>query len=83
MPSTVVHVALAALLAAALLGAAYDLRSLAVVLAVTAAPDLDAFGAFLFAGAHRALLHTFLIPLVVATAVLVDCLLYPSPSPRD
>ena len=83
MPSTVVHVALAALLAAALLGAAYDLRSLAVVLAVTAAPDLDAFGAFLFAGAHRALLHTFLIPLVVATAVLVDTRLRERSGLRD
>jgi hypothetical protein len=72
MPSTLVHVAFAGLLAAALLGAAYDLRALLVVLAVTAVPDLDAFGAFLFSGAHRALLHTFLIPLVAAGCVLVD-----------
>ncbi|MEF8887072.1 MAG: metal-dependent hydrolase [Haloarculaceae archaeon] len=72
MPSTLVHVALAGLLAAALLGAAYDLRALVIVLAVTAVPDLDAFGAFLFAGAHRALLHTFLIPIAAAAVVLVD-----------
>ena len=72
MPSTLVHVAFAGLLAAALLGAAYDLRALLVVLAVTAVPDLDAFGAFLFAGAHRALLHTFLIPLAAAGVLLVD-----------
>lgn len=72
MPSSLVHVAFAGLLAAALLGAAYDLRALLVVLAVAAAPDLDAFGAFLFSGAHRALLHTFLIPLFAAAAVAVD-----------
>lgn len=72
MPSTLVHVAFAGLLAAALLGAAYDLRALVVVLAVTAVPDLDAFGAFLFAGAHRALLHTFLIPVAATAVVLVD-----------
>ena len=83
MPSTVVHVALAGLLAAALLGAAYDLRSLAVVLAVTAVPDLDAFGAFLFAGAHRALLHTFLVPLVATAAVLVDTRLRGRSALRD
>lgn len=72
MPSTLVHVALGGLLAAALLGAAYDLRALLVVLGVTALPDLDAFGAVLFSGAHRALLHTFLLPLAAVGVVLVD-----------
>ena len=83
MPSTLVHVALAGLLAAALLGAAYDLRTLVVVLAVATLPDLDAFGAFLFSGAHRALLHTFLIPLVAAGVVAVDTRLRDQSGLRD
>ena len=43
MPSTVVHLALAGLLAAGLLGEWFSRRSLAVVLVVTVLPDLDAF----------------------------------------
>ena len=43
MTSTLVHLALGALLAAALLEAEFDARSLGVVLAATAFPDLDTF----------------------------------------
>jgi hypothetical protein len=69
MPSTLVHAALAGLLAAALLGEAYDRRAVAVVLGVTAAADLDAFAAFVTTAGHRTLLHTFLLP-VAAGAIL-------------
>jgi len=72
MPSTLVHVAFAALLAAALLAEEYDRRALSVVLAVTALPDLDSFAAVFFDGAHRALLHTFLVPALAAALLLAD-----------
>lgn len=62
MPSTLVHMALAALLATALLEDAFGLRALLVVVGVTAMADLDAFASLVMAGAHRSLLHTLLIP---------------------
>jgi hypothetical protein len=64
MPSTIVHMAFAGLLAAALLGSAFDRRSLAVVLLVTAFPDLDAFVALYTTVGHRAALHNVWIPLL-------------------
>lgn len=72
MPSTLVHLAFGGLLAAALLGADYDRRAVAVVLAATAVPDLDSFAVVLFDGAHRALLHTFLLPALAAALLVVD-----------
>ncbi|WP_338729429.1 metal-dependent hydrolase [Haladaptatus sp. DJG-WS-42] len=78
MPSTVVHLALAGLLAAGLLGDAFDKRSLAVILGVTILPDLDVFAGFFIAGGHRSVLHTFLIPLVAAGVVYADSRREPS-----
>lgn len=72
VPSTVVHLAVAALLAAALLGPHFDHRSLAVVLAATAVPDLDTFLGMVVQGTHRAALHTLLVPLTVAVLVVWD-----------
>lgn len=72
MPSTVVHLALAGLIAAALLGDAFDRRALLVVFAVTALPDLDAFIAIVSTVGHRAALHTFVIPAFGAVALAVD-----------
>jgi hypothetical protein len=69
MAGTVVHMAFAGLLAAAFLGAAYDRRAVLVVLGVTALPDIDSFLALVSTGAHRALLHNFVVP--VAAAVLL------------
>jgi hypothetical protein len=63
MPGTVVHLAFSGMIAAALLGAVYDRRSVLVVLGVTAFPDLDAFLALVTVVGHRALLHNFVIPL--------------------
>ncbi|MFB6178149.1 MAG: metal-dependent hydrolase [Halorientalis sp.] len=70
MPSTVVHLALAGLIAAGLLGDAFSTRSLAMVLAVVAFVDFDVFVGLVVPGAHRAAFHTLLIPLV-ATGFLV------------
>ena len=70
MPSTLVHLALGALLAAGLLGEEYDRRALGVVLAATALPDLDTFVGVYLPGTHRALLHTLLVPLAGAAVLL-------------
>ena len=72
MPSTVVHLALAGLLAACLLGEAFDRRAVAVVLLVTIVPDLDVFASLLVPGTHRAALHSLLIPAVVGGALYYD-----------
>jgi hypothetical protein len=72
MPSTLVHVAVGGLVGTALLGAAFDRRSLALVLVAAAVPDLDAFAGLFLAGAHRSLLHTLLLPVGVGVAVAYD-----------
>ena len=58
MPTSVVHAAVALVLAVGLLGAYADRRALAVVLAVIIAPELDAVLGFVMPGAHRTVLHT-------------------------
>ncbi|QPV62983.1 metal-dependent hydrolase [Halosimplex litoreum] len=72
MPSTLVHLAFGGMIAAALLGSVFDRRSLLVVLAVVAAPDLDSFLALFFVAGHRTLLHTYLIPIVASALLYVD-----------
>ena len=72
MPSTIVHLAFAGLLASALLGFAFDRRSVAIVLAVTAFPDLDAFVALYTTVGHRAALHNVWIPLLYSALLWVD-----------
>lgn len=72
MPSTLVHVALAGLLACALLDDAFGVRSLAVVLGATIFIDLDVFLGWFVLGAHRAAFHTLLLPLVVGGLLYYD-----------
>ena len=72
MPSTVVHVGFAALVAAALLGPYFDRRSFLVVAAVTVLPDFDTFLGFFWTGAHRAALHNLILPLVVFAVIFWD-----------
>ncbi|SFR61872.1 metal-dependent hydrolase [Halogeometricum limi] len=72
MPSTIVHLALAGLLAAALLGDDFDGRSLLVVFAFTALPDLDVVAEPFLPGAHRSLGHTFLLPLLLFAVLAWD-----------
>lgn len=72
MPPTLVHAALGGLLAAALLDRAFSARGVAVVVAAAAFPDLDAPLALLVPGAHGAVLHTLLIPLVAAALLYYD-----------
>ncbi|GAA0645032.1 metal-dependent hydrolase [Salarchaeum japonicum] len=72
MPSTLVHVAIGGIVAVALLGAAFDRRSVLVVLAAAALPDFDTFLGFWIAGGHRAVLHNLVLPAVALGALAVD-----------
>jgi membrane-bound metal-dependent hydrolase YbcI (DUF457 family) len=63
VPSTVVHVAFGLLVAAAVLGAHYDRRSLLVVVAAVVFVDLDTVTSLVIESSHRALFHTLLLPL--------------------
>ncbi|TKR27556.1 metal-dependent hydrolase [Natronomonas salsuginis] len=69
MPSSVVHAALALLLAVGLLGRYYDRRALVVVLAIVLLPEVDTAIGWVMAGAHRTVLHTMMLS-VVATPLL-------------
>lgn len=83
MPPTAVNVAVAGLLAAALLGFALSGRSVAVVLAAGAFPDLDAVAAVFVEGLHNALLHTLLVPLALGLVVYYDVRVREVSSLRD
>jgi len=72
MPSTLVHLAVGGLVAAGLLGAAFDKRALALCLAAAALPDVDTFIGLWVPGGHRAVLHTLLLPAVLGAALVVD-----------
>lgn len=66
MPPTLVNVAFGVLVGVALLGAAFDRRSIAVVALAAAAPDLDAVGAAVGIGAANATLHSVFVPALAA-----------------
>jgi len=72
MPTSVVHAAFAFVLAVGLLGAYYDRRALAVVLAVVLFPELDAGLGWLMDGAHRTVLHTMILSALVAGILYWD-----------
>jgi hypothetical protein len=72
MAPTLVSAALGALLAAALLGAAFDRRSVAVVVAAAILPDLDAVASLAVSGATNALLHAVWLPLAAGAALYWD-----------
>jgi hypothetical protein len=72
MPPTLVNVAVGALLGVALLGAAFDRRSIAVVAAVAAVPDLDAALGLAGVGAANATLHSAFVPLGAAALLYYD-----------
>jgi hypothetical protein len=72
MPSTLVHMALAGLFGAALLGPALDRRAVAALLGLCAFADLDAVLGLVVTGAHRAAFHTLLIPLGAAVLLALD-----------
>jgi hypothetical protein len=81
--TTLVSVALGGLLAAALLGPAFDRRSVAVVCAAAALPDLDALAGLLAPGLANALLHTLLLPALAGALLWYDLRGRPSSWLRD
>jgi hypothetical protein len=72
MAPTPVNAAFGALLAAALLGAAFDRRSVAIVVASAMLPDLDAVASLAVPGATNALLHAVWLPLAAGAALYWD-----------
>lgn len=72
MPSTVVHLAVAGMVAGTLLGDAFDSRSLLVVFAVVSVPDLDSFTSLFSSVGHRAALHNVFVPLIAALVLYAD-----------
>mgnify|MGYP000073693694 CR=1 FL=1 len=72
MPSTLVHMAIGALIAAALLERVFGPRSLGIVLVAVAVPDLDTFVGIVFPGTHRAALHTLVVPVLAGGAIAYD-----------
>ena len=72
MAPTLVNAAVGALLAAALLGAAFDRRSVAVVVGAAILPDFDAVASLVVPGATNALFHNAWIPLVFGALLYWD-----------
>jgi hypothetical protein len=72
MAPTLVNAAFGALLAAALLGAAFDRRSVAVGVAAAVLPDLDAVASLAVPGATNALLHAVWLPLTAGVVLYWD-----------
>ncbi len=72
MPPTLVNVAVGVLLGVALLGAAFDRRSLGIVAGVAAFPDVDVVLGVMIPGATNAWFHSVVIPLAAAVVVLYD-----------
>jgi hypothetical protein len=72
MPSLVVHYAFVGLLAATLLGAAFDKRSLLLALIVVTIPDLDSFIALVSEVGHRAAMTNLVIPAILAILLAID-----------
>lgn len=72
MVPTLVAAAIAVLLAAALLGPAFDRRSLGIVVLAGVLPDLDAVASLAVYGATNAAFHTLFIPAIAGTVLYWD-----------
>lgn len=72
MPPTLVTVAVGVLIGVALLGPAFDHRSLAAVALAAALPDLDAAVGLLVSGTTNALLHSAFVPAAAAAVLYYD-----------
>lgn len=72
MPPVTVHVALGGLIGVVLLAEQFDTRAVLVVMVAAGIPDLDVFIGFFMPGAHRAVLHTVLLPTVLGIVFVWD-----------
>ncbi len=75
MPSSVVHVGFALLVAVGLLGAYYDRRALLVVIAIVLVPEADTLMGWVMDGAHRTVLHNMVFTAAAAIALYWDTVL--------
>ncbi|ELZ47835.1 hypothetical protein C464_07935 [Halorubrum coriense DSM 10284] len=82
MAPTLVSAAVGALLAAALLGPAFDRRGVAVVVAAALLPGLDAAASLAVPGATNALLHAVWVPLLAGGLLYWDAALRPASALR-
>ena len=78
MAPTLVSAAVGALLAAALLGDAFDRRAVAVVVAAAVLPSLDAAASLVVPGATNALFHAVWAPLLVGALLYWDTVRRPA-----
>ncbi|WP_423997119.1 hypothetical protein [Halorubrum trapanicum] len=78
MAPTLVSAAVGALLAAALLGFAFDRRAVAVVVAAALVPSLDAAASLAVPGATNALFHAVWAPLLVGGLLYWDTVRRPA-----
>ncbi|WP_434522503.1 hypothetical protein [Halorubrum sp. AS12] len=83
MAPTLVSAAVGALLAAALLGDAFDRRAVAVVVAAAVLPGLDAVASLVVPGATNALLHAVWIPLLAGGLLYWDTTLRAASTLRE
>ena len=83
MAPTLVSAAVGALLAAALLGFAFDRRAVAVVVAAALVPSLDAVASLAVPGATNALLHAVWLPLLAGGLLYWDATLRPESTLRE
>lgn len=72
MPPVTVHIALGGLIGAVLLADHFDTRAILVVMGAAGLPDLDVFIGFFVLGAHRTVLHTWLLPVGLGAVFVWD-----------
>ena len=72
MAPTLVNIAVGVLIGIALLGAAFDRRSLAIVAVAAGIPDLDAMLSLVVSGSTNAFFHTIFIPAFAAGLLYYD-----------
>lgn len=72
MTPTLVNVAFGVLIGAALLGAAFDRRSLAIVAVAAALPDLDSLAGLVIEGGANSVLHAVWLPAIAFGGLYYD-----------
>lgn len=72
MPPTLVHVSVGVLVGCALLGAAFDRRSIAVVAVAAGLPDADALVSLVVQGATNAVFHSLFLPALAGGVLYYD-----------
>lgn len=72
MPSTLVHMAIGALLGAAMLDEKLDKWAVLALMLAAMLPDVDSFISIFYPGMHRTLLHNLFFPALVFLPIFLD-----------